>query len=165
MSQAEGHNLWDAQLLPLVKDNVVVDVDHAPSVLVQQDVVQMTITQAQQVANLSRIHCVSTIFTLRVCLVHAATSISYQHELWSSHDINMRPAMMSVLCLDGQSMLVECGCFDMISRVYAGTLQIQDFQLWQASRDPVTADAHAGGIRVCRTYIPAQLTRGCMTLT
>lgn len=49
MGKPEGHNLWDTQLLAHVKDDVVVDMHHPAGVLVQQDVVQVAVTQAQQV--------------------------------------------------------------------------------------------------------------------
>ena len=53
VGEPKGHNLWHPQLLAHVKDNVVVDVHHPAGVLVQQDVVQVAVTQAQQVPHLS----------------------------------------------------------------------------------------------------------------
>ena len=46
MGESERHNLRDSQLPAHVKDDVVVDVYHTPGVLVQQDVVQVAVSQA-----------------------------------------------------------------------------------------------------------------------
>ena len=53
MGEPKGNDLRHPQLLAHVKDNVVVDMDHPAGVLVQQDVIQVAVTQAQQVPHLS----------------------------------------------------------------------------------------------------------------
>lgn len=54
LRQAEGHDFGNAQLAPLVEGHVEVDVHHAAAPLEQQDVVQMPVAQAQQVADLQK---------------------------------------------------------------------------------------------------------------
>lgn len=52
MCEAEWDNLRHSQLLALVEDNVVVNVNHAASVLVKQNVVQVAVPKAKKVPNL-----------------------------------------------------------------------------------------------------------------
>ena len=52
LSEAEGHNLRHTQAQALLKDNVEVDVHKLPSAAVQQNIVQMPVTQPQEPPNL-----------------------------------------------------------------------------------------------------------------
>lgn len=53
--QAEWHNLWHPQLAPLVKDDVVVYMYNSASVLVQKDVIQVSVSQSHQMTHLHNI--------------------------------------------------------------------------------------------------------------
>ena len=48
LSQAEGHNLRHTESQALVKDHIEVNVDNLSTAAVQQDVVQVPVTQPQQ---------------------------------------------------------------------------------------------------------------------
>jgi len=52
VGQPERDDLRHPQLPPLVKDDVVVNVHNSASALVQQDIVQVAVSQAKQMANL-----------------------------------------------------------------------------------------------------------------
>ena len=55
LRQAEGHDFRHAQLAAAVEGHVEVDVHQAAAPRLQQDVVQVAVPQAQQVAHLQRI--------------------------------------------------------------------------------------------------------------
>ena len=52
LGQAEGHNLRHTEAQALVKDHIEVNMDNLSAAAVQQDVVQVPVTQPQQPPNL-----------------------------------------------------------------------------------------------------------------